>query len=60
MLHVCVRRFDLTGTVQKNLGTKQSLNALEMSYYICGRSGQVLFHLGAVCHEQKMLARVRD
>ena len=60
MFHACVQRFDLTGTVQNFLGTKQGLNALEMSYYICGRSGQVLFHLGAVSHEQKMLARVRD
>ena len=25
MLYACVRRFDVTGTVQKNLGTKQGL-----------------------------------
>ena len=34
MFHACVRRFDVTGTVGKFLGTKQGLNFLFDCYAI--------------------------
>ena len=59
MLHACVRRFDVTSTVQNFLGTKQGLGCMLLSLHaITSPSVPLLFQIQLVLRYAKYWSKI--